>query len=94
MAGQLASINKMYYRRIIKTISGGRQAKVSSVIHNGRWNCPEGRRQNAEVKKVMEGIPGNRVPRTQQADRLQWVTNNCGPFTVASAVKTLRCRMG
>lgn len=66
--------------RAWKAFPGGRHAKVSLIIINNKWKWPEGRKQNVEVRRIIETMPISLIPKIDQNDQLQWIPNELRSF--------------
>ncbi|KAL3509562.1 hypothetical protein ACH5RR_028963 [Cinchona calisaya] len=75
--------------KIITSFSNFWHAKLDSILYNGLWCWPEGRRKIEEVEQLIKDIPSNFIS-CSQADVFRWKSNSSGIFSVKSTVNLLR----
>ena len=65
------------------------QAKVSSIIENGEWKMPTGRRRTAEVDDFAQFLPSRQSLSRGISDIVKWLPNKSGLFSFKSTNKVL-----
>lgn len=80
---QKFSENMLYAFRMTKL------EKVAECIQEGNWPWPTGRRNTAEIRQLKQNTPTSFLPKSDAADRVIWVGNNSGNFTLKDAMKMI-----
>nr|XP_027064401.1 uncharacterized protein LOC113690603 [Coffea arabica] len=78
---------QVFFACIIHLFRSSENAKASSVIHNGAWAWPTGRRYTGEVVQLVTATPPSLVPVPGQLDAATWIVDSKGCYTARSAHK-------
>ncbi|KAL3507255.1 hypothetical protein ACH5RR_032637 [Cinchona calisaya] len=83
----------VYGADIMKKFGSNTSTKLESIIQDGEWIWPTGRKRNAQVLELIESLKPC-VPIVNGEDDFKWIHESSGQFTTATAMKLLSSSMG
>lgn len=84
----LGPLYQRFGERVCSNIGMSLNAKVSSLIHNGTWKWPRGRRRITQ--EIKDNTPEGFLPVVIEDDSMIWCPSNSSIFTMKSVWAAIR----